>query len=102
MFSNSPGPADAMWSPTSYSLVTGFPGKTSLIVETVEKTVEDTDDCKVDLNLFNTSIVFVFFSQVQVSTFDSDSAATSKHDRCFISKIKQSSLHKLNFGLLNI
>ena len=65
-----PGPAEAMCSPISYSLVTGFPGKTSLIVETVEKTVEDTDDCKVDLNLFNTSMFICFDYSVFKSAAD--------------------------------
>ena len=67
MDENLPGPAEAICSPTSYSLVTGFPGKTSLIVETVEKTVEETDDCKVDLNLFNTSM-FICFETTQFSS----------------------------------
>ena len=52
-----PGPAVAICSWTSYSRVTGFPGSTSFMLETVVKTVEDTEDCKVDLNLFKTSIV---------------------------------------------
>ena len=54
---NEPGPAVAICSWTSYSRVTGFPGSTSFMLETVVKTVEDTEDCKVDLNLFKTSIV---------------------------------------------
>ena len=39
-----PGPPLAMCSPTSKSLVTGFPGRTSFTVDIVENTVEDTDD----------------------------------------------------------
>ena len=70
MDDNLPGPAEAICSPTSYSLVTGFPGKTSLMVETVEKTVEETEDCKVDLNLFNTSMFICFDYSVFKSAAD--------------------------------
>ena len=66
-----PGPALAICSLISYSLVTGLPGKTSLMVETVLKTVEDTDEVKVDLNLFNTSIIF-YFSTCSLSVDSSE------------------------------
>ncbi len=46
-----------MCSPISKSRFTGFPGSTSLIVETVVNTVDETDDCNCDLNLLSTSML---------------------------------------------
>ena len=43
-----PGPAEAMCSVASNSRVTGFPGSTELTADTVEKTVDDTEDCRDD------------------------------------------------------
>lgn len=47
-----PGPALAIWLVASYSLVTGFPGKTVDSCETVLLTVQ--------YNLFRTSILIVY------------------------------------------
>ena len=41
---------------TSKSLVTLFPGKTLLMVETVEKTVEETEEERVEAKPFNASM----------------------------------------------
>ena len=43
-----PGPPLAICSPTSKSLVTGFPGSTSLTVDIVENTVDDTEEDTAD------------------------------------------------------
>ena len=51
------GPALAMCSVTSYSLLTLFPGRALFKVDTVEKTVDDTDEEKDEARPFNVSIV---------------------------------------------
>ena len=43
-----PGPPLAICSPTSKSLVTGFPGNTSFTVDIVENTVDDTEEDTAD------------------------------------------------------
>ena len=51
------GPALAMCSVTSYSLLTLFPGRALFNVETVENTVEDTDDEREEAKPFRASMM---------------------------------------------
>ena len=48
-----------MCSVASNSRVTGFPGRTELTTDTVENTVEETDDCKEEARRVRCSIVVV-------------------------------------------
>ena len=54
-----PGPAEATCSVASNSRVTGFPGSTELTTETVENTVEETEDCRDEAKRVKCSILVV-------------------------------------------